>query len=795
MQIADERSCALCGVSAGKTPIIDGASTFCCAGCHAVYKILEARQELALFQDSPLFHHAVRAGLITNAQLLETLAKRSQEQGERRKLYLEITDLWCPSCALVIQWIISQMRGVIQCVVDYTTDLACIEFSPFKTSKSEIVREIQALGYHPASLDDRAEESSSSHLLYIRFAVAAFCALNIMMFSYPIYASYFDWDVTGYASLFCWLSFFAALPVMTFCMWPLWRRSLNSVRAGVYGMETLVSIGVVASFGYSSYEVLTGGTHVYFDAMSVIVAFVLFGRLIESRAKVFAKGSLMQLTRLLPRRARRLCPDGSESFVPLKTILPGDHLVVLPGEKVPLEGIVTEGEVSVDESVMTGESTPVIKREGSDVLSGTLVRHGRLVYRVTTTQERSLLQQLISLSAQDLQHKGLYVRAADTVSRWFVPVVVLIALATFAGVIYGDIHDANQGLWETAILRCVAVLLISCPCALGIAAPLAEARLLHSLASAGAIVRNRGCLQFLGRETAFVFDKTGTVTEGRFVVRSGLTDLTPEQQQRVKGLAMQSVHLISAALVEAIELNPVKFDSVQEIAGRGLIGHVDSIQCLLGSSALMEQYGIRLVDVSNTGHSIASTVWFSEEGKAAWPIVLGDSVRKSASLAVSLLDVCYLVSGDAQASVSAVAKECLFTDYRAGYSPLEKRQFIAELRQQGHTVMMVGDGVNDAPALSCAQVGVSMVSATDVSIQVSDILLTSDRLDLLSSIRRQARRAQRIIWQNIGWAFSYNIVGIFLALSGTLTPIFSAVAMVASSLLVLLNTLRLKERL
>ncbi|MDP1836484.1 MAG: heavy metal translocating P-type ATPase [Chlamydiales bacterium] len=794
-----EVTCALCGVHVDDHPILEEGRAFCCPGCHAVFNILRARNELSHYQRSPVFQQALKAGLISNVALLQELRRRSLElEGDldRQKIHLEITDMWCPSCAEVIQWIVLDINGIIRCAVDYSTDIAVIEFSPKKTSKEAILKTINGLGYHAVPLEDSVERKVSSSL-YVRFVVAVFCALNIMMFSYPIYASYYSNDTSGYAPLFVWLSFALSIPVLTYCSWPLMRRAWTGVRAGVYGMETLVTLGVLASFGYSTYEMLKGSLHVYFDAMSVIVSFVLLGKIIESRAKFSAKESLLRLARYLPRRARRIGDDGTEIFVPIKDIKPGHMVVALMGEKIALEGVVVEGHAIVDESVMTGESLPVPKETGSDVLSGTVVKQGRIVYRVTTTHDKSLLQQVVGMVEHDLKNKDGYVRAADVVARWFVPVIVVVAVLTAAGVLWLGVSDPGQSVIETAVLRSVAVLLISCPCAIGIAAPLAESLLMTTLASMGAIVRNRGCLRFLGAETAVVFDKTGTITEGLFQVRCGLAMLSSEHLQIIKGLTSRSIHPLSLAISQAIEESPAQLDRVEEQAGRGLRGVYEGRYYYLGSEALLNQYGIAPSDQAEVGNlvGICSHVFFAEEKTCLSRIVLGDRLRQGAVAAVEscIPASTHLISGDAAAAVSDVAQRCGFTDWKAGFSPLEKREYVEELRRIGETVTVLGDGVNDAPALSGANVGISVVSATDVSIQVSDILLTTDNLAILGTLREQACRARRIIAQNLAWAFSYNVIGIPLAILGTLTPVYSAVAMVASSLIVLFNALRLRS--
>ena len=279
-------TCTLCGSSLPQYPIVDIESAFCCHGCHAVYQILSVKNELDDFREHAIFKQALRAGLISNPGLLSELkAKQMDKQSHSlEKVHLEIGEMWCPSCAELIRLVLLQEKGVVNCVVDYSTDLSVIEFSPFAISKDQIKTRIADLGYFPQTLDSPTR-MAVSYQLYFRFIIAAFCSLNVMMFAYPLYATYFDFDDQGYGRLFSMLSLAASLPVVTYCAWPIFRRGWSGLLVGIVGMEALVSIGVFSAFFFSIYDLLLGGTQVYFDSMTVVVVFVLLGKIIESKAK------------------------------------------------------------------------------------------------------------------------------------------------------------------------------------------------------------------------------------------------------------------------------------------------------------------------------------------------------------------------------------------------------------------------------------------------------------------------------------------------------------------------------
>lgn len=782
--------CTLCESSASSFPIVDGSLVFCCAGCHAVFNILSTKNNLANYRENPLFLQAVRSGLISNPTLLDEIRKQTVDlpDQEWRRIHLEIQDLWCPSCAVFIRLMLMQEKGIRQCAVDYCTDMASIEYAPRYLSKEQLYQKIEALGYRPISLQDTVNNTSKSSL-NLRFIVAAFCSLNIMMFSYPIYAAYFNNETLGYAPLLAWLSFFSSIPVLTYCAWPIWRRFINSLKIGLFGMEALIVIGVGAATLLSTYELLNGGTRIYFDSMSVIIVFVLLGKMIEAKAKFSAKDSLLRLNRALPRRGRKQFDDGTRQFVPLKDIEPGDLIVALTGEKIVLDGIVVEGKGACDESLMTGESIPIQKKTDSCVLGGSILQQGALTIKVTSTMEGTALHRIIDMIEQDIGHKTTYFPAAEQIVRWFVPLVLILAFGTALGYWLTGFDP------QTAILNAISVLLISCPCAIGIAAPLAESHLLNGLANLGAIVRNRGCLSLLGKETWFVFDKTGTITEGQFTLLNCSDPLSDIEREILKGLVIQSSHPIAVALNVNIDSPLKKFDFTEEIAGKGLRGTISNDIYLLGSLDFLSQQDVTIPDeIRLTSHTqIVTSVYFAKNKKCLTRLNLGDRLRNDSSMVVSALapTQTMLLSGDSQACVENVAKQCGFNAWKAGCHPLEKREVIDQLRKKGEIVAMLGDGINDAPALTAANIGIAVVSATDISIQVSDILLTTDRLDVIPKIRHLAKNGRRIVKQNLFWAFFYNIIGIALAMQGSLSPLFAAFAMTASSLIVLFNAKRI----
>lgn len=776
-------SCALCDIAIGSNPIVDELLCFCCHGCHAVYKILESKNALGGYQNHPIFEQAIRAGIISNPDLLEQIKSKKalHPEEESEKIHLEILEMWCPSCAEVIKLFLLQEKGIKSCIVDYSTDLASIEFSPRYISKERIFSLIKGLGYDPRKLEEYNNQAVSQSL-YLRFIIAAFCALNAMMFSYPIYASYFDQENMGYSNLFSWLSLGAAIPVITYSAYPIYRRFIHSLLIGFLGMESLVVIGTSAAFSLSLYDLMQGGNHVYFDTLTVIIAFVLLGKIIEAKAKLSTKSTLIRLNQSIPKKGRKVFPDGRQAFTHLKEIDVGDVLCAFSGEKIVLDGIVEEGSGLCDESHMTGEAWPVAKKKGDMVLSGAIVAQGRLEYRVSRNFKETALHKIIEMVEMEIDHKTAYVRAADTIIKWFVPLVLVIASLTMGYTLFFN--------GEIDFPRAMAVLLISCPCAIGIAAPLAEAYMMGRLATMGVIIRNRGCLALLGMETVIVLDKTGTVTTGLFHVVEGLKDLPIKLKVILRGLSSQSSHPISLAIANAISENPVLFKDVEEYPGKGIKGIFEQKEYLLGSASFLQLNGVKVLE-----ESALTSVYFSEDKMCVAKISLADQIREEIPLLIKSLSGCQtvLLSGDSTPPVREIAQKAGIDIWKAGCNPFEKKEFIEVLRKKGEIVCMIGDGINDAPALTSAHIGISVMNAKDISIQVSDILLTTEKLSIVPAMRELAKRGRRVVKQNLFWAFFYNVIGIGLAAAGLLNPIFAAFAMVTSSLIVLFNAQRLKH--
>lgn len=791
-----QTKCTLCDLTIDSPTAVLDDLPFCCHGCKAVYTILASKNSLENPRENPVFLQALQAGIISNPLLQEELAltkKGSLNPENTQRWYFEIGEMWCPTCAELLRWILLRERGVANCVIDYATDLASLEFNPMETSKDKLTALIKQLGYTVSPLDETNTKPISKSL-YLRLAIASFCSLNVMMLAYPLYATFFDSDEEHVSNLFAWISLYASIPVLTYCAWPIYTKFWNSLKVGLLGMEALVTTGILSATGLSLYQLAQGSNEVYFDSMTVIVAFVLLGKTLEARAKFSAKEAFLKLTRALPRRGRKKIAEAQYEFVPVKELHVGDVLVAFAGEKIVLDGKVEVGLGVCDESIMTGEPMPVTKEVGDLVVAGTVLQQGELHYIVNAPPEKSLLSRIVEMTHAELGKKQAYIRPADRIVKWFIPLVFAIAALTGIICVVVGIDDGH-GVINSAILRMTAVLLISCPCAIGIAAPIAEGYLISALAQEGVIVRNRGILNLLGSEDTYIFDKTGTVTNGHFTVLKGVNDIHPYEQAVLKKLASHSNHLVSRAIKDSIDFEPASEIDVVEIISKGMIGKSGEDNYLLGSRAFMQENDIVICTDEIPQLNPITSCYFACNGTLITEIHLGDTIREEIYDTLLSMDDIWtvLLSGDQETTVREIATECQFKSYAWERSPAQKMEYIQTAIEKGHVIAMVGDGINDAPALTAAHIGISVVSASDLSIQVSDILLTTPKLSIIPKMRELGRFSQTIVKQNLFWAFFYNVIGIAVAASGMLSPLYAATAMVLSSLMVVGNAQRIKS--
>ncbi len=613
-----------------------------------------------------------------------------------------------------------------------------------------------------------------------------------------------------------WVQWVLTTPVVFWAGGIFFSRAWNALRHGAADMNTLVALGVASAYGYSLVAVFfpelfrSAGQEpeVYFEAAAVIVTLILLGRLLEERAKSRTGAAIRSLVQLQPETARVL-RDGRETVIPITEIRLGDRVVVRPGEHIPVDGQILEGASAVDESMITGEPMPVEKHEGDDVIAGTINTTGAFVCEVTRLGKDTMLQQIVRLVQQAQGSKPPIQRLADRVAAVFVPAVLVVALGVFAIWYFaGPEPRLTHGL-----LRFVTVLIIACPCALGLATPTAIVVSTGRAAALGILIRDGAAIETAGRVDHIVLDKTGTITEGRPELSDALPfgDVTEEELLRVAASAeVLSEHPIARAIVEAAEARGVPVVPVEAFTsatGLGIEARKNGEAILVGNEAFMRKHGVAVEETGAVEALYAdgkTVVFVARGGKVLGVLAVADVVRPTSRAAVEAFKalgvVPVMVTGDAPAAAHAVARMVGIEQVRAGVLPKDKAAIVAGLQAQGHRVAMVGDGINDAPALAQADVGISVGGGTDIAIEASDVTLM--RGDLMAAVEafRLSRRTMRTIRQNLFFAFIYNVIlipvaagALYPTLGLLLSPMIASGAMALSSVSVVTNSLRLRS--
>ncbi len=624
------------------------------------------------------------------------------------------------------------------------------------------------------------------------------------------------------ARVVVWLQLALATPVVLRCGWPFFVRGWSSLVRRSLNMFTLIGLGVGTAYVYSvaatlfpgifphSFHMSSGAVSVYFEAASVIVTLVLLGQVLELNARRRTSAALRALLGLAPTSARRVNADGSEEDVPLAAVYVGDKLRVRPGEKVPVDGIVLEGSSAIDESMVTGESIPVEKRAGERVIGGTLNGNGSLVMRVEKTGADTLLSRIVAMVAEAQRSRAPIQRLADVVAGYFVPVVVLISIVAFA--VWAFVGPEPRMAF--ALLAAVSVLIIACPCALGLATPMSIMVAAGKGATAGVLFKNAEAIEVLRKVDTLVVDKTGTLTEGKPALAAVIPAEGIDENDVLRvaaSLGRASEHPLSGAIVTAAgERGGVLavIESFESIPGMGVKGTLDSRAVALGSQRLLDDLGVASVSLAAAAEDLRAkgcTVTFVAENKRLLGLIgVVDPIKSTTPAAVTALKKMgirvVMLSGDTRTTAEAVARELGIDDVIAEVLPGEKAEAVSRLQREGSIVAMAGDGVNDAPALARADVGIALGTGTDVAMESAGVTLVKGDLGGIVKARRLSEAAMRNVKQNLFFSFVYNSLGVPLA-AGVLYPVFgimlspmiAAAAMSLSSVSVVGNALRLRR--
>ncbi|MDP1635596.1 MAG: heavy metal translocating P-type ATPase [Gallionellaceae bacterium] len=808
-----DNACYHCGL-----PVPQGASfpvtisgearVMCCAGCQAVAQAIVVnglddyyRHRDAL-PESPREALPAVLGELTlydNPDVQKTFVRPLS--GHEREASLILEGITCAACVWLNEQHLTRQAGVTMVEINYTTRRARVRWDEQRIKLSGILAAVAAIGYHAypydaARSEEIAERERRSALW--RLFVAGFGMMQVMMYAVPAYVADEGTMSADIESLMRWASLILTLPVVLYSAAPFFRNAWRDLRLKRVGMDVPVALGVGAAFIASLWATLIGTGEVYFDSVTMFVFLLLGGRYLEMLARHQSIRSIERVGRALPAFAERLTafPLLQTERVVVSALLPGDWVLVAPGQTIPADGFVMQGESEVDESLLTGESRPIAMKVGSQLTGGTVNIRSPLVLQVEKVGEATRLASIVRLMERAITEKPRVVQLADRVAAWFVVALLLLALLT--GIVWSQI-DASRALWVF-----VSVLVVSCPCALSLATPAALAVATGAFSRLGLLVARGHAIETLARADHFVFDKTGTLTWGRLRLREmlPLAGMTAEAAIRLAAALEQgSEHAIGAALREAEaddETQPAP-EALQSFTGQGVEGTLEGRKLRLGRAEFAgELHNQSLPPAAQALYAMGDTcVALADE--TGWLAVFrfGDELRAEAGGLVRRLNALgckvTLLSGDSAEAVAPVAAALAIADAHGGMSPQAKHDFIAGMQERGAVVAMVGDGVNDAPVLAQAQVSVAMGGGTELARNQADVVLLGENLGRLAEAVVLARRTRRIVRQNLGWAFAYNLSAIPLAMLGWITPWMAGIGMSASSLLVVANALRLQR--
>lgn len=725
----------------------------------------------------------------------QSLPAEGNEHLAEQEFNLSVDGMSCVSCALLIEMLLNRDPRISSANVNYATETATVIG---RTTKENVCMLIGNMGYKAQNLDNLtqrqlmiAREKNCLTDARRRAVLAAVLSLPVMIIGMAAPSSRF-WH---------WTQHLLATPIVLWAGWPFFDKAVKLARQRATNMDSLIAIGVGASYGYSMASLLSGKQGQYFDSATGIITFVLIGRYLEEKAKAKAHEAIRSLVDLQPQNAT-VIHGRKKVLISVDQVHVNDILLIRPGEKIPTDGIVIDGLSTVDESMVTGESLPVIKEHGHRLVGGCMNGNGVLKMRVTAVGTDTVLANIIHMVDQAQSSKLPIQKTVDRISSVFVPSVIAVSTLTFLAWL-----SIGAG-FRIAFSNAIAVLLIACPCSLGLATPMAIMVGSGQAARRGVYIRNGESLEMASKLTTIVFDKTGTITEGKPRVTDFIT-VTKKSEQRLLNLVAAaesgSEHFLAKTIVAYAQdrhVSPVKVEAFTNIPGHGIHARVDGCDILIGNRSWLEESGVDLKNLAKRAQALAeqgkTPVYVSVDGKVAALFGIADQPRANAGEAIERLRKLGLkpmmVTGDTEQTARYIAEQVGIDTVIANAKPDRKLDIVRELQAQGNKVGMIGDGINDAPALASADVSFAIGTGTDVAIETADLTLVSGDISKVADVMELSGETLCVIKQNLFWALSYNTIAIPVAALGNLNPMIASGAMALSSISVVLNSLRLQRK-
>lgn len=776
---------------------------FCCHGCLTVCQTIYAAGLQSFYNKTPdgekLAPPPDIPSELTTYDLDEVQSDFVDTRHSQRTIHLLVEGIHCAACVWLIENALSNHAGVLHAEVNLTAKRLNLRWDNAQIQLSHVLQKLADIGYSAVPFDPETAEGALAKrhrgLLY-RMAFAGFAMMNMMWISIALYSGA---DEGEFRNWFHWIGLLIATPTLLYSGYPFIRNGLIGLRRRYLTMDLPIAIGATSTYIYSCYVTLTQSVsgQVYFDTVVNFLFVILVGRYLEAISKKQALSATRRLLELQPKLATVI--EGEQSrIVPIRSVEIGNVVLVKPGERVPVDGVIEQGQSAVDESMLTGESLPVAKQEGERVVAGSINGEGAFRVRAEQVLRNTALAKIVALMDEAQASKAPIQTTADKIVPWFVLATLTLATLTF---VYWSQFD-----FETALLAATSVLVVTCPCAFGLATPMSVAVATGVGANRGVLIKQGEALELLSRVTHFVFDKTGTLTQGRLQVTTcqSFADATTDRLlQLAASVEQNSEHGIATAICQAAQKKSLRLLTTEEFnsaPGRGVTAKVNGDRLHVGTQAWLKSLNIAVpksLESTLESHERdgVSCVLVAINGRIEGLLGLVDSLRLDAEKTVHQLINAGLnvtvLSGDKQAVVNAVTAGLGNVARQAEVLPKDKSDVIRELQQAGEVVAMVGDGVNDSPALIQADVGIAMASGTDVSVESADVVLSHQMLNKVSEARLLAARTLRTIRQNIVLSISYNVIMVPLAMMALVSPLVAAITMPISSLLVIGNAARI----
>ncbi len=702
-------------------------------------------------------------------------------------LNLLVENLHCAACIGKIEGRLTAIPGVVSARVNMSTRRLVITWREDEVAPATLMRAVKALGYPVTPYDPRdlaGSEEDTQRRLLSAMAVAGFAAANVMLLSVSIWSGHAGGMGEGTRTLFHWISALIALPAVAYAGQPFFKSAVAALKSGNMNMDVPISLAVILAAAMSVYQTSIGAEHAYFDASVSLLFFLLIGRYLDHRVRAKARSAATHLMGLQANAATVIDEGGTRRSVKARDIRPGMNVCVVAGERIPIDGVVIDGVSDIDVGLITGESQAKLAKPDGHVFAGTLNLTAPLTVKATAKSDETLLSEIVRLMEVAEQGRARYVRMADRIARVYAPLVHILAAGTLVGWLL-----MGSGGWESAMMAAIAVLIITCPCALGLAVPAVQVVASGRLLRSGILIKSADALERLAQVDTIVFDKTGTLTTGNPTLVGGRYD--QNALHTAAGLASHSRHPLSRALARVdAAADAAVFSKMTETAGHGIEGYLDGALIRLGNP-----------DWCGTARRMAKDATATEvhltcDGSFRAAFCFKDELRPDAVDIIKKLSGMgfniEILSGDRPGVIAAIADQLSVATWRGGCLPTDKTSRLAELARDGHRVLMVGDGLNDAPSLVAAHVSMSPAGAADVSQTAADVIFQGNTLLPVLTAIRVARMATRLVKQNFGLAFLYNGFAVPLAMLGHVTPLIAAIAMSSSSIVVTLNALRLR---